>query len=95
MDFRMPEEWGAWTATELLGEGSYGSVYKAENAAGEVCAIKLISIPKTKEEGNSILREYGDVESARTFYSSLVQDYEKEIELLRSLSEAENIVRIY
>ena len=95
MDFQMPEQWREWTATDFLGEGSYGRVYKAENAEGEVCAIKLISIPKTEEEANSMLREYGDEESARTFYSSLAQDYEKEIELLKSLADAENIVRIY
>lgn len=95
MDNVIPDNWKDWTATEFIGEGSYGQVYKAENASGQVCAIKIIEIPKTKEEEDSIRREYGDEETVKSFYTNLAEEYEKEIRLLDSLKEAKNIVRIY
>lgn len=95
MDVRLPDNWIDWKVTDFLGEGSYGEVYKAENAAGEVCAIKVIEIPKTKEEADSIRREYGDEETVSSFYTNLAEDYEREIKLLDSLKDAKNIVRIY
>ena len=95
MNLELPEKWKEWKLTESLGEGSYGEVYRAENALGESCAIKVIEIPKTKEEAESVRREYGDEETVKSFYTSLAEDYEKEIELLDSLKDAENIVRIY
>ena len=67
MNIMIPDNWKEWTATEFLGEGSYGQVYKAENADGQVCAIKVIEIPKTKEEEDSIRREYGDEETVKSF----------------------------
>ena len=95
MDFVMPDKWQDWTAVEFVGEGSYGEVYKATNESGDVCAIKVIEIPKTKEEADSIRREYGNEETVKSFYTNLAEDYEKEIQLLNSLKDAANIVRIY
>ena len=95
MDINLPENWKDWTVTEFIGEGSYGEVYRAENVSKEVCAIKVIEIPKTKEEEESIRHEYGDEETVKTFYTSLVKDYEREIKLLDSLKNEKNIVRIY
>lgn len=95
MEFVMPEKWREWTATEFLGAGSYGEVYKAENKDGQICAIKVIEIPRSKEEADSLKREYGDEETVKSFYTNLVQEYEKEIQLLTTLKDAENIVKIY
>ena len=95
MDIKLPENWKDWNITEFIGEGSYGSVYRAENASKEVCAIKIIEIPKTKEEEESIRYEYGDEETVRSFYTNLAEDYEREIKLLDSLKNEKNIVKIY
>ena len=95
MDIKLPEQWKDWIVTDFVGEGSYGEVYKAENASKEICAIKVIEIPKTKEEAESIRHEYGDEETVKSFYTSLVEDYEREIKLLDSLRDEQNIVRIY
>ena len=45
----LPSEWSGWIITELIGAGSYGTVYKAEkrDEAG-ICmeaAVKIIRIP--------------------------------------------------
>ncbi len=95
MNLELPEKWKDWNLTEFLGEGSYGEVYRAESTVGEVCAIKVIEIPKTKEEAEQVRREYGDEETVKSFYTNLAEDYEKEIELLNSLKNAENIVRVH
>ena len=94
-NFEMPEKWREWTATEFLGAGSYGEVYKAVTEDGRVCAIKVIEIPRTLEEADSLRREYGDVETVKSFYTNLVEEYEREIQLLTSLNHAENIVKVY
>ena len=95
MNFAMPEKWREWTATEFLGAGSYGEVYKAVTEDGRVCAVKIIEIPKTREEADSLRREYGDEETVKSFYTNLVEEYEREIELLTALKDAENIVKVY
>ena len=94
-EFVMPEKWREWTATEFLGAGSYGEVYKAVTEDSRVCAVKVIEIPKTREEADSLRREYGDEESVKSFYTNLVEEYEREIRLLNTLKDAENIVKVY
>ena len=94
-EFVMPEIWQEWTATEFLGAGSYGEVYKAVAEDGRVCAVKIIEIPKTREEADSLRREYGDEETVKSFYTNLVEEYEREVRLLNTLKDAENIVKIY
>ncbi len=95
MEFVMPEKWREWTATDFLGAGSYGEVYKTVTEDGQVCAIKVIEIPRSREEADSLKREYGDEETVKSFYTNLVEEYEREIQLLTSLKDAENIVKVY
>lgn len=90
----IPEVWNEWNIEETIGSGAYGTVYRASNAAGELSAIKVINIPSSREEEASVRREFREKASVISFYKSLVEDYEKEIEVLESLGSCPNIVRI-
>lgn len=61
--------WPDWRATELVGSGLFGEVYRADctNAPDCVAAIKVITVPKNEDEVN-ILR------SDRTLWDRAVLD---------------------
>lgn len=65
--------WDDWYIDELLGEGSFGKVYKAHKSFGNhtyVSAIKHLSIPATEAELHNLLEEgYAtDQQTAHEFY---------------------------
>ena len=94
---KLPETWKDWTLTELIGEGSFGTVYKAERRSGEnvfFSAIKIIEIPRGQAELTHLMREMSGEDSAREYYRSMVEDYLKEIRTMDSLKGITNIVSI-
>ena len=61
MDRELPVSvWPEWKITEKIGEGSFGKVYKAqrtERGRSFYSAIKIITIPGSKSELNSVRSE--------------------------------------
>ena len=74
--------WPEWKITEKIGEGSFGKVYKAqrtERGKSFYSAIKIINIPGSQSELNSVRSETGDDQSARQYFQNLVEECIQEI----------------
>lgn len=89
--------WDDWYIDELLGEGSFGKVYKAHKSFGNhtyVSAIKHLSIPATAAELHSLMEEgyVTDQQTAREFYTQAVHELIKEIDIMYQLRGHTNIV---
>ena len=79
----LPDSFEGWTITEHIGEGSYGSVYKArflsadKNEPEQISAIKIINIP-SDDPGivDSLLQEIHTMESLRDNpHAVILQDH--------------------
>ena len=83
MDEELPvSAWPEWKITEKIGEGSFGKVYKAqrtERGKSFYSAIKIINIPGSQSELNSVRSETGDDQSARQYFQNLVEECIQEI----------------
>lgn len=83
MDLSMPvSPWPEWEIISKIGEGSYGCVYKAarsEQGNTFYSAIKVISVPGSREELNTVLQEAGNESSARQYFENLMKDCIREI----------------
>ena len=98
MDFpQLPAGWSNWKIEEKIGEGTYGTVYKASRQiAGqtEFSAIKIVKIPNGEDEVNDILRIMKAEEAAEEYYRDLVNNYIREIQAMVQLQGITNIVTI-
>lgn len=86
---------GNWTVEEQIGSGAFGTVYKIKKEEfGKVfyAAMKVIHIPQDQEEQSHLRSEGMDEVSISNYYTQIVQDFVKEIELLSSLDGNTNIV---
>ena len=83
MDKELPvSAWPEWKIIEKIGEGSFGKVYKAqrtERGKSFYSAIKIINIPGSQSELNSVRSETGDDHSARQYFQNLVEECIQEI----------------
>lgn len=74
--------WPEWELIEKIGEGSFGKVYKAkrtERVRSFYSAIKIISIPASKGELDSVRAEMNNEQSTREYFRNLVEDCIQEI----------------
>ena len=74
--------WPEWEFIEKIGEGSFGKVYKAkrtERGRSFYSAIKIISIPASKGELDSVRSEMNNEQSTREYFRNLVEDCIQEI----------------
>lgn len=74
--------WPEWELIEKIGEGSFGKVYKAkrtEQGRSFYSAIKIISIPASKGELDSVRSEMNNEQSTREYFRNLVEDCIQEI----------------
>ena len=74
--------WSEWKLVEKIGEGSFGKVYKAkrtERGRSFYSAIKIISIPGSKGELDSVRSEMNNEQSTREYFRNLVEDCVQEI----------------
>ena len=68
--------WPEWELIEKIGEGSFGKVYKAkrtERGRSFYSAIKIISIPASKGELDSVRSEMNNEQSTREYFRNLVE----------------------
>ena len=87
--------WPGWTATRLIGEGSFGKVYEiVRNNFGieEHSALKIITIPSSQAELQSLKNDGMDDASATEYYRGLVDEFVQEIALMSKLKGSSNIV---
>lgn len=89
--------WPEWRATDKVGEGSYGKVYRCvrnEYGIESVCAIKVISIPQN-DDGVENMHFEGLSEAASWAYlNDIVSDFSSEIKVMEMLKNAPNIVSV-
>ena len=74
--------WPEWELIEKIGEGSFGKVYKAkrtDRGRSFYSAIKIISIPASKGELDSVRSEMNNEQSTREYFRNLVEDCIQEI----------------
>ena len=83
MDKELPvSAWPEWKIIEKIGEGSFGQVYKAqrtERGKSFYSAIKIINIPGSQSELNSVRSETGNDQAAREYFQNLVEECIQEI----------------
>jgi serine/threonine protein kinase len=87
--------WGVWYIESLIGEGSFGKVYKIrrqEFGKTYYSAVKFISIPQHDSEIRQMKQEGLNEESIRMFYQSLAKSIISEINMMNEFSGNSNIV---
>ena len=86
---------GNWMLESLIGEGSYGRVYKAKREDFGVnyeSAIKIITIPRNESEIKNARAEGMDNDSITAYFRSFVEEIVHEFALMARLKSTANIV---
>ena len=89
--------WPEWKIVDVIGEGNYGVVYKAvreEVGFESTAAIKVITVPKSKSEINTVRSEGHTEDDTKKYFKGLVDEFVSEIKLMDSLKGITNIVSI-
>ena len=89
--------WAEWKIVEKIGEGSFGKVYKAQRSErGKFfySAIKVINIPGSQSELNSVRSEAGDDQSVREYFRNLVEECIQEISTMEYFRGNSHIVSV-
>lgn len=95
MELEVLKIWPDWEATRLIGEGSFGKVYEiVRNNFGieEHCALKVLSIPPSDAELESMRSEGMSDEDITTYYRGMVEEFVQEIAMMSKLKGNVNIV---
>lgn len=90
--------WPEWNEDCVLGEGSFGKVYRAKRMeyGGRTfySAIKVISVPKNQQEIKTARSQGMNDEAIYNYFRGLVDNLLNEITLMDNLKGAKNIVGI-
>lgn len=89
--------WPEWKITEKIGEGSFGKVYKAqrtEKGHSFYSAIKIITIPSSKSELNSVRSETENENSTREYFESIVEECIQEVSTMEYFRGNSHIVSV-
>lgn len=92
---KLDQVWKEWNIDKLIGEGSFGKVYKIvreDFGHTYVAALKVIDIPQNKSEYLAIKNEGLTDESVQEYYKSVVGDIVDEFALMSQLKGNSNIV---
>ena len=88
--------WGSWYVDQLLGEGSFGRVYKVhKDEFGNMyyAAVKMLSIPQSEDEIERARQEMPE-ETIPTYFRGFVTDIVQEIDFMSAFKGNTNIVSI-
>lgn len=94
---KIQEQWPEWQTVELVGKGTFGSVYKAKKEVyGNIsyAAIKVIEIPKEPREIRDLQQSDMDESSIKAFYEDMIHNLMSEIQIMESMKSANGIVGI-
>lgn len=98
MDKELPVSvWPEWKIIEKIGEGSFGKVYKAQRTVnGKIfySAIKIITIPSSQSELNSIRSENGKDQSAREYFKNLMEECVQEVSTMEYFRGNSHVVSV-
>lgn len=86
---------GNWTVSHPIGEGGFGKVYaltRNEFGTDYFAALKVITIPSSEAELQSVLGEGMSHADARRYFYTVVKDVVKEFALMSKLKGVSNIV---
>ena len=89
--------WPEWSVVELIGKGSFGSVYRIvrqKNNHAFFSALKVIRIPTSETEVQEYYGQGMDEHTIYQMYLEQVQKLENEIVVMESLKSAANVVSI-
>lgn len=84
-----------WTVKELIGQGSFGKVYRIEREEfGTVyqAAMKKIVIPQSQEDIEDAISEGMDEQSVTSYFQGFVEEIVNEFRLMSQLKGHTNIV---
>lgn len=87
--------WNGWTIESLIGEGSFGKVYKIvreELGYTYDSALKVIHIPQSSSEITTIKNQGMDDESVTLYFKSMVEELVSEFALMSKFKGTSNIV---
>lgn len=89
--------WPGWQYVRKIGEGAFGKVYEIqcyENGEVRKAALKVMSFPQTPDDVKNGYEEgwYNDENGATTYYSSIISEFTKEIQIMSALKNSKNIV---
>lgn len=100
MDYRevIQSVWPDWQAKEILGKGSYGTVFRAVKekfGVGKESAIKVVHIPTDDNQIEQIRKSFhlSDKELKEYFYPE-VEKLKEEVALMEKLGENEHCLHI-
>ena len=89
--------WPEWHEEELIGQGSYGKVYRIRREEmGHTfhAALKVIEIPQDEAEVKNLLHMGMDHFSIRSYFESTARSIINEIGIMETLKSGTNIVSI-
>ncbi len=87
--------WGNWQIIGLLGEGSYGRVYRVARKDGGglyESAVKLISIPRSESDIHNARQMGVSQDSLHSYFADTASRLVKEISIMHALKGETNIV---
>lgn len=91
-------EFGGWELCEVIGEGAFAKVWRAEkelDGTKALSAVKVISVPADEYQLKSLRAEGLSEQETRDFLYSIVKGYLSEIRLMTDLQSCPNIVGIH
>lgn len=98
MDRELPVSvWEEWKIIEKIGEGSFGKVYKAqrtEKGKTFYSAIKVITIPSSQSELNSIRSETSNDQSAREYFHNVMEECIQEVSTMEYFRGNSHVVSV-
>lgn len=95
MEEKIRKVWSGWEIVQAIGRGSFGSVYKIQRNLGgstEVAALKVISIPKDREEIDQLKTDGYDNRSIAEYFGDSRKKIENEYAMMANLKGHSNIV---
>ena len=93
----LKQVWPEWKIVNRIGGGTYGTVYEAVRRDYDVenrAAIKIISVPKSQAEIDTLRTEGMTPEASKTYLQGVVNDFVNEIRLMIALEGSPNIVDV-